>query len=124
MRLSTAKVRALARTRGLTLSEALRRARVSRNAFYHLARRPTVLPRSVEALAAALGVRSAVLLEEPPSAPEARAKALLGEARRIHTRHPRSSFENIWHTLWLLEASPEERLSRSLVRGRAGSRHR
>ena len=121
MRLARDKVRILARARGLTLSEALRRAKVSRNAFYHLARRPTVVPRSVHALGAALGVPGSALLDETPPSAEDRATALLREARRIHARNPECSFDNIWHTLWLLEVSPAERLHRSLIRGRAAS---
>ena len=124
MRLASDKVRALARARGLTLSEALRRAKVSRNAFYHLARRPTVIPRSVHALGAALGVASSALLEEASPSLDDRAAALLREARKIHARNPQCSFDNIWHTLWLLEVSPAERLHRSLIRGHATASHR
>jgi hypothetical protein len=124
MRLARHKVRLLARARGLTLSEALRRAKVSRNAFYHLTRRPTVVPRSVHALGAALGVPSSALLDERPPSPEDRAAALLREARRIQARNPQCFFDNIWHTLWLLELSPAERLHRSLFRGHAASPHR
>jgi hypothetical protein len=124
MRLAGERVLLLARARGLTLSEALRRAKVSRNAFYHLRRRPTVLPRSVHALGKALGVRSSDLLAETPPSPDQRAAALLQEARKIHVRNPQSSFDNIWHTLWLLEVSPAERLRRSLTRGHAASPHR
>ena len=40
------------------------------------------------------------------------------EARRIRARNRRSEFENLWHTLNLLELPPTERLVRSLVRGR------
>ena len=124
MRLSRETVRNLTRARGLTLAETLRRAGISRNAFYHLARRPTVLPRSVHTLGAALGVRASALLEEEPPAPDVRSEALLKEARRIQARNPKAAFDNIWHTLWLLEVSPAERLQRSLVRGQAGPRHR
>jgi hypothetical protein len=124
VRLARDKVRRLARARGLTLSEALRRARVSRNAFYHLARRPTVLPGSVHALSEALGVHSCELLDETPPSRNVRAATLVREARRIHAHHPRSSFENIWHTLWLLDVSPAERLRRSLIRGRTTTPHR
>ena len=124
MKLAGDKVRALARARGLTLSGALRRAGVSRNAFYHLTRRPTVVPHSVHAVAEVLGVRSSELLDETPPSPDDRAAALLREARKILARNPQSSFENIWHTLWLLELSPAERLHRSLIRGRAASPHR
>jgi hypothetical protein len=108
----------------LTLSEALRRARVSRNAFYTLARRPTVVPGSVVALARALGAPVSSLLVEPGEPPQERAMTLLREARAIHARHPRSSFENIWHTLQLLEESPGERLQGCLTRGRGTARHR
>jgi len=121
MRFAPDKVRRLARARGLTLSEALRRARVSRNAFYHLARRATVVPRTVVALGTALGVPIAELLDEAPASPDQRAAALLREARRIHARNPQASFDNIWHTLWMLEQSPAERLRRSLIRGHAVS---
>jgi hypothetical protein len=124
MKLARGKVGTLARERGFTLTEALRRAGVSRNAFYHLARRPTVVPRSVEALGAALGVPSAALLDDTPPSPEARAAVLLSEARRIQAHNPQSSFDNIWHTLWLLEAAPVERLRRSLIRGRPSTLHR
>src|SRR5688572_21230388 len=121
MRLAREKIRGLAQARGLTLSEALRRARVSRNAFYSLTRRTTVVPHSVQALGAALGVTTSELLEETAPSPEDRAAALLREARRIHARCPQCSFENIWHTLWLLEVSPAERLRRSLTRGHASA---
>jgi hypothetical protein len=121
MRLAREKVRILTRARGLTLSEALRRAKVSRNAFYHLTRRPSVVPRSVHALGAALGVPSSALLDEASPSLDDRAAALLKEARKIHARYPQCSFDNIWHTLWLLEVSPAERLKRSLIRGHAAS---
>jgi hypothetical protein len=124
MRLDGDKIRSLARARGLTLTEALRRADVSRNAFYHLVRQPTVVPRSIHALGEVLGVRTSDLLDDAVPPPDDRATALLREARRIHARHPKASFENIWHTLWLLEVSPAERLQRSLVRGQSASRHR
>jgi hypothetical protein len=124
VRLDGQKVRSLARARGLTLTEALRRADVSRNAFYHLARQPTVLPRSIHALGEVLGVLASEMLEQEAPSMDNRAAALLREARRVHARHPESSFENIWHTLWLLELSPFERLQRSLIRGHPAASHR
>jgi hypothetical protein len=124
MRLARATVHRIAKERGFTLTEALRRAGVSRNAFYHLARRDTVFPRSVDALAKALGVRTGALLDDPPATAEARTAALLSEARAIHARDRASSFENVWHTLWLLELPPAERLRRSLIRGGASTPHR
>ena len=56
-----------------------------------------------------------------PAADDARARAV--ERRRkalaICAAKPQASFENVWHTLVLLELAPIERLNRSLIRGRA-----
>ena len=121
MRFEAEAVRRLAHQRGLTLGEALRRARVSRTAFYSLARRTTAVPRTVTALAHTLGVSASPLLREAPA--PARAEVLAREARRIRARCPRADFENLWHTLNLLELAPAERLARSLVRGRTRPLH-
>lgn len=124
VRVALDRVRRLAQERGLTLTEALQRAGVSRNAFYHLSRRPTVIPRSVSAMATVLGVPVAALLDERPPSTAERAHALLSEARAIHARSRGASFDNIWHTLWLLEVPPVERLRRSLTRGRPSALYR
>ena len=77
---------------------------------------------SVGALAGTLRVRpSALLAEAGPQ--EWRARALLRKAQRIATRNPGTSFEDIWHTLVLMEEEPAERLRRSLLRGRALDLH-
>jgi predicted transcriptional regulator len=122
MRFDADSVRDLARRQGLSLGEAMRRAGVSRTAFYSLARRPTALPRTITSLARILGVAPTRLLREEASS--GRAEALVREARRIRTRSRRSEFENLWHTLNLLELPPAERLARSLVRGRTKPVHR
>ena len=124
MRFDADAVREMARRQGLSLAGALRRAGVSRTAFYSLARRPTALPGTVTALARTLGVPTSRLLREEPDDGRRRAEALVREARQIRARRPRSTFENLWHTLSLLELPPAERLVRSLVRGRARALHR
>ena len=48
-----------------------------------------------------------------------RARVRLRAAQAICAAEPQASFENVWHTLILLEESPVDRLNRSLVRGRA-----
>lgn len=121
MKLSARRVRSLARQRGLTLTAALKRAGVSRTAYYSLVRRPSVVPRSVRALAAALGVAPAAILDEERDELVA---ARLSKARAICEASPGLSFDTVWHTLVLLELSPVERLNRSLIRGRAASLHR
>ena len=55
VRLSPEKVRRACKDRGLRLGELLGRAGVSRTAYYQQLRKDSVLPKSVRALAAALG---------------------------------------------------------------------
>ena len=95
---------------------------MSRTAYYSLARRESVLPKSVRAIAGTLGVALSEVLDEEPAA-VSRARALQYQARRIVDRNPQALFENVWHTLVLLEEPPVERLRRSLLRGRAFDLH-
>ena len=120
MRLDGTKVGRLAAERGWSVSELLDRAGVSRTAYYSLARKESALPKSVVALAAALDVPTSALLDER-EAEERRVRRKVALAQRIASRHPDCSFENVWHTLVLLEASPLERLNAALRRGRAGT---
>jgi transcriptional regulator with XRE-family HTH domain len=122
MRLSAETVRRLCARRGLSLKAFLETAGVSRTAYYSLIRRPSILPRSVHVMARCLDVPpSALVQEEPPAA--ARARELLGEARRVLAHAPGATFENVWHTLQLLDEPPVERLRRSLVRARTVDLH-
>ena len=116
MKLDRDRIREGCRRSGMSLSELLRRSGVSRTAFYSLMRRPSVLPESISALAASLGCTEGDLLE-PLSAEEVRARARLRTARRICKAHPKTEFENVWHTLAMLEQAPRERLEGSLRRG-------
>jgi lambda repressor-like predicted transcriptional regulator len=124
MKLSSEQIRRLAKARGTTLGALLERAGVSRTAYYSLARRPTVLPKSVHALAKALGVHPTEILGESAATMDALAAVRLNEARAICAEDSGASFENVWHTLCLLDSPPIERLNRSLTRGRAASLHR
>jgi transcriptional regulator with XRE-family HTH domain len=122
VRLSVERIRRLCARRGLSLEAFLDAAGVSRTAYYSLARRPSILPRSVQAMARMLQVvPSSILQEDPPAA--ARAEALLAEARAVLKSHPRATFENVWHTLVLLDEAPIERLRRSLLRARTAHIH-
>ena len=96
---------------------------MSRTAYYSLARRPSVLPNTIHALAQALDVRTIDLLDDDPPADQL-ARARLREAVKICQISPAASFENVWHTLCLLDELPIERLNRSLTRGRPGAIHR
>jgi len=101
--------------KNLTLSELLKKAEVSKNAYYSLARKETVLPKSILAIADHLGVRPSAFLEERPE--ENRWKILLEELEWLSARNHHADRDNIRHTLLLLEEPPIERLRRALTRG-------
>lgn len=122
MRLSSESIKKLCARRGVNLRAFLESAGVSRTAYYSLIRRTSILPRSVHAMASMLGVApSSILDEEPPVT--GRAQALIREAGRVLALRPRATFENVWHTLVLLDEPPLERLRRSLLRGRTHNLH-
>lgn len=95
----------------------LREAGVSRNAFYTLARKDSVVPQSVIRISEQLGVSVSALLDDVLS-PEQRMKRLITESNRIARRHRSVDRDNVRHTLLLLQEKPIERLRRALRRGR------
>jgi lambda repressor-like predicted transcriptional regulator len=123
VRLAVARVRRLARERGLSLSRLLSRAGVSRTAFYSLARRDSVFPKTIREVARTLGVASTEILEPSADRLQATLERRLARARSIVASVPGTDFHNVWHTLFLLELPPAERLNRSLLRGRARRLH-
>jgi transcriptional regulator with XRE-family HTH domain len=118
MRLDTDAIRRRCEARGLALSRVLREAGVSRTAYYSLLRRQSVLPKTVLKLAAALDAPASELLDETTSA-EKRARRRIDAAKRIAAENRGTSFENVWHTMALLDEPPSARLNRALRRGRA-----
>ena len=110
------KVIGYCRERGLTVSDVLERANVSRNAYYSLVRKSSVLPASIEALADALEVPPSEFLEDKPS-PTARAHELAIEVDRIVRQNRGVDRDNVRHTLLLLDEEPIARLRRALRRG-------
>ena len=115
MKLSIAKVRRLGREQDLSLTRLLERAGVSRTAFYSLARREAVFPKTIHAIARTLKVSPLQILEQP--------LRRLERARKISASATGVDFQNVWHTLALLELPPAERLDRSLLRGRSHDIH-
>src|SRR5882724_9776132 len=114
MRLSPDSIKKLCARRGVSLQAFLESAGVSRTAYYSLIRKKSILPRSVRKMAGMLGVAaSSILHEEPPVA--GRAQALIREAQSVLVRSPGVTFENVWHTLVLLDETPVERIRRSLL---------
>jgi transcriptional regulator with XRE-family HTH domain len=115
MRLSSAKLEALREAKGLTLNALLRISGVSKTAYYHLLNKESVLPRSLESLAGALGVKPSAFLAEGEDA-KRRMMRLLKRAERVRRHEPGLDPENIRHVLLLLEDRPIDRLRRSLIR--------
>jgi hypothetical protein len=81
-----------------------------------------VLPASIRSIAGALGVTPSSFLDEDPELAW-RMQARVRQARSIVTNHPGTLFENVWHTLAVLDDTPIERLRRSLLRGRPHDIH-
>ena len=108
--------------RGVSLTAILREAKVSRNAYYTLSRKPSILPRSIRALASGLGVKPAALIEERES-PSDEARLLIQKIDGIERRHKIHERDNVRHTLLLLREKPIDRLRRALTRGQKPDIH-
>ena len=117
MKLSLGKVESLCQLHGTSIGQLLREAGVSSNAFYTLARKHTVVPRSLIRISEHLGVSVSALLDDVLT-PTERMKRLIVETNRISKRHKAVDRDNIRHTLLLLDEKPIERLRRALQRGR------
>jgi len=117
VKVSLEKVESLCRKRGTSIGTMLREAGVSRNAFYTLARKDAVVPRSLIRISERLGVSVSALLDDVLT-PTQRMKRLADKSDRISERHRGVDRDNIRHTLLLLEEKPIERLRRALRRGR------
>jgi transcriptional regulator with XRE-family HTH domain len=120
MRLDDEAIRRRCEARGVALSRVLREAGVSRTAYYSLKRRESVLPKTVLRLATVLDASASELLDESGSE-QKRARRRVHVATRIAGESRGTSFENVWHTLALLDEPPSQRLNRALRRGRAGT---
>jgi transcriptional regulator with XRE-family HTH domain len=123
MRISSERLRRLCKRKGLSLNQLLKEAGVSKNAYYWLVRKDTVLPNSIVAIAARLGAKPSSFMEEA-SLEEERYLSLLEDLERIMSRHKDADRDNVRHTLILLKEKPVERLRRSLRRGQRSDLHR
>ena len=115
VRVNKTHVHEICAKRGVKLTELLRRTGISRTAFYHLARKRSVLPRSLRTIADKLGVAVSELLMEEPLEVQ-RMHRLLEEVDAIMRSYPNADRDNVRHTLLLLEDPPLKRLRRALRR--------
>jgi transcriptional regulator with XRE-family HTH domain len=116
MRISADKLKHLCTDKQLTIKELLSRAGVSRNAYYSLARKGSILPRSVAAIAAELGVSPAAFLESSDTQ-KTDTQLLRAKIDSICSSHKHADRDTIRHTLMLLHEQPVDRLRRALLRG-------
>ena len=117
MTIDLIRLKRMCERRGTSLQRLLKDAGVSRNALYTLARKKSVLPRSISAVAEALDVPPSAFLRGTQTT-VAEAQALMAEASAIAKRHRGVDQDNVRHTLLLLRKQPVERLRRALRRGR------
>jgi len=115
MKVAEDRLKNICAERGITISELLAEAGVSRNAFYTLARKKNILPRSISAIAATLRIPASELVETEPS-PVERAQELYAEVDRITDKHRGADPDNVRHTLQLLTEKPVDRLRKALTR--------
>ena len=118
MKLSGTRVKDLCEKRGIGLNDLLREAGVSRTAYYSLARKDSVLPKSIHAIARQLKVRPSAFLEEGSRAKQ-RALAVMANVQAVLQDRPDVNPDNIRHTLLLLHEKPIDRLRRALLRAQA-----
>ncbi len=123
MRISLEAIKDKCRQQKITLSELLKQAGVSRNAFYTLAREDTVLPKSIRSIAKSLGITPSEFLTEDNQEME-KMKRLLNKVDDIARKYKKVDRDNIRHTLLLLSEPPIERLRRALTRGQKSHIHK
>ena len=118
MKIDLEQLKTLSAEHGCTISALLDSAGVSRNAFYSLTRRESVLPGSILAIADYLKIPPSTFLVDEGSLAQ-KGRALQRRVEEIALRHRKADRDTIRHTLILLQEEPVERLRRALRR--AGS---
>lgn len=115
MRLSAEKLRNLCKQKKTSLGKVLQKAGVSKTAYYSLLYKDSVLPKSLEALAASLEVTPSLFLEEK-NQEEQKILKLRKKVSVFLKANPGANVEDTWHTALLLQEKPIDRLKRSLIR--------
>lgn len=116
MKISHKMVQVICRQKGITISDALRASGVSRNAYYSLKDKKSVLPKSILRLAETLDVAPSELLHDEAAVLKEH-MALLEKVNAVVEKHPEVDPTSVRHTLALLSEPPLKRLERALRRG-------
>ena len=115
MRMAEDKLKSICSEQGMSISDLLNQAGISRNAFYTLARKKNVLPHSIRAIANTLNISASEFME-PEQSPVEKAQKLYSEIGRVKKAHKDVDPDNVRHTLQLLDEKPVDRLRRALTR--------
>lgn len=116
MKIDKDKVILLCKKNRLSLQQMLDKAKVSRNAYYSLIRKDSILPKSMIHIAEVLEVSPKVLVEKEGISQQ-KARSIIKKMEKILQKNKYADPDNIRHTLLLLEEKPIVRLRRALLRG-------
>ena len=117
MRIKTEAIKAYCKQYGWTLDDLLKKAGVSRTAYYALTRKDSILPKSIQSIAKEMNVSPSEILLDPDK--EVREmRALYEKARAVSQKYPKVNVENVMHTFVMLKKTPLERLRKGLLRGK------
>ena len=115
MKISSEKIKKLCMKKNLPLIRLLEKSGVSKNAYYSLIKKDSILPRSIILLAKELGVNPLTLLESEDKRVK-KIYAIFKTVNKIVKENRGVSPDNIRHTLILLQEQPLDRLRRALIR--------
>lgn len=110
------KLKKILKKKQINFKTLLQKAHVSKTALYHLIKKDSVLPASLNRLAKVLNVQAGAFLEEQ-NPQEKKIRKLIQTLEGFLKKYPGVNRENAWHTLLLLDEKPIERLKRGLLRG-------
>ena len=115
MWLDAEKIKEVCAANGISLRTLLRKAGVSRSAYYHLIQSPTLIPASIHKISQALNISVRDIVTSG-TLEEEQYRCRLDRLDMAMRQYPKLNRENVWHALVLLELEPIERLRGALRR--------
>lgn len=115
MRVLIDKIHSECAARRLTQAQLLKKARVSKTAYYALIKSESIVPKSLIKIAKALAVCPSELVEDPLALIQ-KTRGHIKICEHIIKENAGVEWQHAWHTLILLEEEPIDRLRRALLR--------
>ncbi len=116
MYLDSVKIKKLCKSKGITLNELIKKAGISKTAYYHLIRKKQLLVNSILEIAICLDTETKQITSFWNQAEE-QYYHLNSKLEELCLKYPELNRDNAWHTLLLLSEEPLQRLDRALLRG-------